>query len=155
MSPPLKIQEAAVASGLSADTIRYYERTDVLPMVRRGANGYREYSEQHVETLRFARRLRELGCSAAEMSTLVRIFHDGSCREMHGALIDTTEGLVARAETRLRELQSAAEQLASLAVGLRSIEPDDHRLLTLNPCGCVDIVKREPETSPACSEVSL
>ena len=74
---------------------------------------------------------------------------------MHGALLDTTGGLVIRVETRLRELQSAAGQLASLAVGLRSIEPDDHRLLTLNPCGCVEIVEREPETGPACSEVSL
>jgi len=155
MSAPLKIRAAAVASGLSADTIRYYERVDVLPAVPRGASGYREYSEQHLETLRFARRLRDLGCSLAEMSTLVRIYHDGSCREMREALIDATDGLVTRVQARLRELESAEQQLASLAAGLRGIEPDDHRLLTLNPCGCVEIVEREPEYIQAQSEVPV
>lgn len=154
MSAPLKIRAAARASGLSADTIRYYERVDVLPAVPRGASGYREYSEQHLETLRFARRLRDLGCSLAEMSTLVRIYHDGSCREMREALIDATDGLVTRVQARLRELERAEQQLASLAAGLRGIEPDDHRLLTLNPCGCVEIVEREPEYIQAPSEVS-
>lgn len=155
MSAPLKIRAAAVASGLSPDTIRYYERVDVLPAVPRGASGYREYSEQHLETLRFARRLRELGCSLAEMSTLVRIYHDGSCREMREALIDATDGLVTRVQARLRELERAEQQLASLAAGLRGIEPDDHRLLTLNPCGCVEIVEREPEYIQAQSEVPV
>ena len=153
MSAPLKIRAAAVASGLSADTIRYYERVDVLPAVPRGASGYREYSEQHLETLRFARRLRDLGCSLAEMSTLVRIYHDGSCREMREALIDATDGLVTRVQARLRELERAEQQLASLAAGLRGIEPDEHRVLTLNPCGCVEIVEREPEYIQAPSEV--
>lgn len=155
MSMPFKIQDAADASGLSADTIRYYERVDVLPAVPRGASGYREYSEQHLETLRFARRLRELGCSLAEMSTLIRIYHDGSCREMREALIDATDGLVTRVQARLRELKRAEQQLASLAAGLRGIEPDDHRLLTLNPCDCVGIVDREPEYIQAQSEVPV
>ncbi len=154
MSAPLKIRAAAVASGLSADTIRYYERVDVLPAVPRGASGYREYSGQHLETLRFARRLRDMGCSLAEMSTLVRIYHDGSCREMREALIDATDGLVTRVQARLRELERAEQQLASLAAGLRHIDPDDHRLLTLDPCGCIEIVDREPEPIQSQSEGS-
>ncbi len=56
----MNIQEAAHRSGLSADTIRFYERKGVLPRPPRGANGYRQYTEEHVATLEFARGLRDL-----------------------------------------------------------------------------------------------
>lgn len=139
----LTIGEASLASGLPADTIRYYERTGVLPRVGREINRYRAYSEQHVETLRFARRLRDLGCSPAEMSSLVRIFHDGSCREMRDALLLAAGGLVSRVRDQLRELARAEAQLVVLTSALQALEPDDHRLLSIDPCGCVALVEDE------------
>ncbi|HWQ28729.1 MAG TPA: MerR family DNA-binding transcriptional regulator, partial [Dehalococcoidia bacterium] len=56
----MRIGEAARASGLSIDTIRFYERTGTLPAPPRGANGYRRYTPEHVETLRLAAGLRAL-----------------------------------------------------------------------------------------------
>ena len=61
MATLLSIKGVAAAPGLAADTIRYYERVGVLPKVARSTNSYLGYPAEHVETLHFARRLRELG----------------------------------------------------------------------------------------------
>ena len=134
------IKDAAQASGLSGDTIRYYERIGVLPPVSRLPNTYRSYTQEHIETLRFARRLRELGLSPPEMTGLIRIFHDGSCREMRDALLQTAEGLLERVHARRIELEHAEAQLELLTSGLRGLNPNDHRLLTVEPCDCVALV---------------
>ena len=75
----MNIQRAAVASGLSADTIRFYEREGILPLPPRRPNGYRNYSEDHVETLRLAVGLRALGLSLSEMSSALTLAHEGRC----------------------------------------------------------------------------
>ncbi len=57
----MNIREAAATSGLSADTIRFYEKKGVLPRPPRRDNGYRSYTDEHVATLRLARGLKDLG----------------------------------------------------------------------------------------------
>jgi DNA-binding transcriptional MerR regulator len=63
----MKIGELAARSGVSIDTVRFYERRGVLPAPERLASGYRTYSESTVERLRFARRLQELGFTLDEI----------------------------------------------------------------------------------------
>lgn len=41
----MKIAEVSKEYGLSADTLRYYERIGLLPNVTRTASGIRDYSE--------------------------------------------------------------------------------------------------------------
>ena len=73
METALTIRDAATVSGLSAETIRYYERVGVLPTVPRAVNGYRLYTAAYVETLRFARGLRELGIPLTSVASLVEL----------------------------------------------------------------------------------
>ncbi len=69
----MNIQEAAEASGLSADTIRFYERKRVLPRPPRAANGYRAYTEEHLATLRLTKSLRDLGLPLSEIGSIVAV----------------------------------------------------------------------------------
>lgn len=137
------IRQASEASGLSPDTIRYYERVGVLPRVGRGPNRYRGYTAEHIETLRFARRLRELGIPPASMAALIRVFHDGSCRELRDELLISSRAALETLRARREELERMEAQLRAIVDGLQELDPDDHRLLTLDPCGCVEIVERE------------
>lgn len=137
------ISEAARASGLSPDTIRYYERVGVLPHVGRGLNRYRGYTAEHIETLRFARRLRELGIPQANMAALIKVFHDGSCRELRDELLVNSRVALGTLRTRREELERMESQILAIVDGLQGLEPVDHRLLTLDPCGCVQIVEKE------------
>jgi len=137
------ISQASEASGLAVDTIRYYERIGVLPPVARGPNRYRGYTETHIETLRFARRLRELGLPLATVATLVRVFHDGTCRELREEMLASARSVLAALEARRQEIERMEAQLSAIVEGLAALQPDDHRLLTVHPCRCLAIVQDE------------
>jgi DNA-binding transcriptional MerR regulator len=137
----LSIQAAAEASGLSADTIRYYERQAVLPRVPRGTNGYRSYPQEHLGTLRFARRLRELGLPPDAMRPLIELFHDGTCREFHDALVERCQTALAKVQAQRLELERVQDQLSAVLDGLIREPVDDRPLSTLAPCVCVALVE--------------
>lgn len=59
----MRIGELASHSGMKADTVRYYEKTGLLPAPPRLPNGYRDYGPAHVERPAFIRHCRTLGMS--------------------------------------------------------------------------------------------
>ena len=56
-----KIGELAAAAGVGRDTIRYYERSGLLPAPDRTAAGYRLYGDADLDRLNFIRSAQELG----------------------------------------------------------------------------------------------
>ncbi len=79
----MRIGEAAAASGCHFETIRYYERVGVLPRTDRRDNGYRDYTPEDVDKLRFVTRGRELGFSLDDIRSLLRLAGNSrmSCAE--------------------------------------------------------------------------
>ncbi|WP_433058246.1 MerR family transcriptional regulator [Dactylosporangium sp. CS-033363] len=63
----LTIAEVSEQTGLTAHTLRYYERAGLLAPPDRGTNGHRRYSEQDLGMLRILTRLKATGMSIAEM----------------------------------------------------------------------------------------
>ncbi|HEU5347814.1 MAG TPA: MerR family transcriptional regulator [Ktedonobacterales bacterium] len=56
------VQQMAQATGISAHTLRYYERAGLMqPAGRNNTNGYRAYTQQHVGWVLFIKRLRATG----------------------------------------------------------------------------------------------
>ena len=80
----LTIGRLSELTGVNIETIRYYERTKVLPAPARTANGRRVYQSADVRTLAFLRRARELGFSLDEIRALLRLGgpEKASCREV-------------------------------------------------------------------------
>jgi DNA-binding transcriptional MerR regulator len=62
----MKIGELASATGLSRDTLRFYEKRGLLQPRRRG-NGYRDYAPEAVQWLCYLRSAQELGFTLAEI----------------------------------------------------------------------------------------
>lgn len=60
-------------AGVSADTIRYYERIGLLPSPERTSSGYRKYPADAERGLRFIRRAQELGFSLTEIRDLLTL----------------------------------------------------------------------------------
>ncbi len=67
----MNISQLAKAVGVSADTVRYYEKQGLIDAPERQANGYRSYTETHVGLLRFVRGAQALGFSLAEIRTIL------------------------------------------------------------------------------------
>ena len=57
----LTIGTLAKKTGTKVQTIRYYEREGIRPAADRTDIVYRDYSDEHLATLTFLRRTRELG----------------------------------------------------------------------------------------------
>ena len=57
----MKIAEVSKQSGLSPDTLRYYERVGLIPPVNRNGSGIRDYSELDVRRVEFVKCMRTAG----------------------------------------------------------------------------------------------
>ncbi|AWZ01334.1 mercuric resistance operon regulatory protein [Rhodobiaceae bacterium] len=63
--------QLAKRTGCNAETIRYYEKTGIMPDPRRVVSVYRYYDEKHVRRLHFVMQSRELGFSIEEIRSLL------------------------------------------------------------------------------------
>lgn len=72
----MKISEAAKRSGLSTDTIRYYEKRGMLPEIDRGREGHRRFSPRDVEWLTLLYWLRETGMPLNAMRRFTELAKD-------------------------------------------------------------------------------
>jgi DNA-binding transcriptional MerR regulator len=136
----MNIHEAAQASGLTQDTIRFYERKGVLPAPPRQSNGYRHYTDEHVRTLRLAKGLRELGLPLSDVAPILRVAHDGTCREVRESMTRTFRHALSDVDARIEELERARDHLSQLLGGLRSMRPRDVAVPGVQPCECVRMV---------------
>ena len=73
----LTIQEVADRTGLSAHTLRYYERIGLIHPVDRASSGHRRYSASDVGWLDFMRCLRSTGMPIREVKRYAELFAEG------------------------------------------------------------------------------
>jgi DNA-binding transcriptional MerR regulator len=68
-----QIGELSSLLGLSADTLRYYEKIGLLPPVTRSASGLRLYDDKDVSRLNFIRRAQRMNFTLAEIARLMEM----------------------------------------------------------------------------------
>lgn len=73
----MKIKEAAQASGLSVDTLRYYEKIRVIPPVQKTDSGIRDYDETSLRWIDFIVCLRNAGISIETIREYTRLATKG------------------------------------------------------------------------------
>jgi len=67
------IGKTAEVLGLSADTLRYYEKIGLVPRVGKNQSGRRTYSEKDVARLKFVQHAQGIGFSLAEIGQLLKL----------------------------------------------------------------------------------
>ena len=60
-------------AGVNIETIRYYEQRGLIPEPPRTTSGYRQYTEDYVERIRFIKRAQELGFTLKEIKELLSL----------------------------------------------------------------------------------
>jgi DNA-binding transcriptional MerR regulator len=101
----VKIGQVADRSGVSVDTVRFYERRGVLPRAQRRPSGYREFDASTVERIRMAKALQELGFTLDEIVDALHAHDAGgaTCASERPRL----EAVVDRLDAKIAELREA------------------------------------------------
>jgi MerR family mercuric resistance operon transcriptional regulator len=105
------IQKLAVAVGVGVEAVRYYQRRGVLAEPERVEGGFREYTQAHVDRLRFIKRGQELGFSLDDIGELLSLSWDKNRTRVR----DLTKLRVAEIRARIAQLESMAAALEGLA----------------------------------------
>ena len=109
----MNIGQASAASGVSAKMLRYYESIGLIPRAVRTEAGYRVYTDNDVQTLRFIRRARDLGLSIERIKLLVGLWHDRERSSADVKRVATQH--VAELEAKILELTAMRNTLQELA----------------------------------------
>jgi len=96
--------------GLSVDTIRFYERNALLPRAPRTLGGFRQYSENDVETLSFIGRVQNLGFTLREVRDLL---------DLRRSRLQPCAPVRRRLEEKLADVQRKVSDLQKLEHELR------------------------------------
>lgn len=73
----MTIKEVSEKYNISADTLRYYERVGVIPVVTRTAGGIRNYCETDLEWVEMAVCFRNAGMTVEHLVEYVKLFQQG------------------------------------------------------------------------------
>ena len=122
----MRIGAVADAVGVSAQTIRFYERRGLLPQPRRGPNGYREYDASTLNQLRFIRSAQAAGLTLVEIASILDLRGEGAvpCAHVQSLL-----------STKLHDVQARQRELVVLEAELEELIG---RSQELDPADCTD-----------------
>ena len=108
----LKIGAVAAQSGVSIDTLRFYEKTGVLDTPQRTANGYRIYDGGVLERLAFIRRAKLLGFTLGEIREIISEARHG--QDPSEFVRTAVRRKLRQAEERVREIRRYRKELAKV-----------------------------------------
>jgi len=111
METHFTIHEVSTETGLSAHTLRYYERIGLIVHVTRDTGGRRRYTRADLEWLRFLMRLRDTGMPIATMLHYAELRRQGE--STHAERGDLMARHLASLQARIAHLQELATYVAA------------------------------------------
>lgn len=118
----MKIGKLSKRSGLSAHTIRYYERIGLLPYAGRDASGQRDYDDSVLVWIDFIGRLKTTGMPIADMLRYARLRAEGPGTER-----DRQALLVAHRDRVLADIAARQAAVTVLDKKIASYEPNQSK----------------------------
>lgn len=127
-SETMKIGELSKKTGLSIDTIRFYEKTGLVKGPSRTEGGFREFSKESQHTLEFISHCRSLDIPIPEIRKLMKVRSGSakSCREANEVIDEQLRNL----RSRIEELKKLEKNLAQLrSVCNQELDPKECEIL--------------------------
>lgn len=107
----MRIGELARRADVPVDTVRYYERSGILPPALRRQSGYRDYAQADVRRLVFVRRAKQLGFTLSEIQELIKL-SEGT---------NDMAALNLQAQAKLRDIDERMADLARMRDALHTL----------------------------------
>ena len=114
------VGDLATQGGCKVETVRYYEKTGLMPDPPRTEGGHRIYSLDHLKRLIFIRRSRGLGFSIDQVRELLRFVDEPNhtCGEVRDMAMQQAQAVQKRIDD-LKRLQKALSEMAARCKGGR------------------------------------
>ncbi len=118
------IQDVSKKTGLSAHTLRYYEKEGLLTHVDRSPGGFRQYTDEDLEALGLICCLKNTGMSLQEITRFVTLTHEGeqTLKERVELLREHRENVIARMAEMQKYLDKVTWKLNFFSEKLRAYE---------------------------------
>lgn len=118
------IAEVSKKYGVSADTLRYYERIGLIPPVPRTQSGIRDYDANACGWVELMKCMRAAGVQIEALVEYVALFQEGdsTADARKAILIEQRDSLVARMEEMQRSLARLDDKIARYEQGLMTKE---------------------------------
>src|SRR5512137_751331 len=105
----MKIMEVSERSGMSSDTLRYYERIGLIPPVNRNGSGIRDYNELDTRRVEFIKCMRSAGLPLEVLIEYMELVQQGdSTIEARKEILKEQRDLLAE---RIKEMQKTLDLL--------------------------------------------
>lgn len=105
----MNIKKVSELTGVSADTIRYYERIGLIPPVTRNKSGIRDFTEREIGILEFVRCFRKAGVSVESLIEYIKLLEEGDGTEQ--ARLNLLTEQLEEMDARIYELNQARDRL--------------------------------------------
>lgn len=104
------IGQLAQTAGVNVETIRYYQRIELMPLAKRDYGSIRRYSSSDLKRLRFIRRAQALGFTLDEVALLLGLSDGKHCAETR-----------ALAERKLTMIERKIADLAAMRKAIKGL----------------------------------
>ena len=123
------IQDVSKKTGLSAHTLRYYEKEGLLSNVERTPGGFRQYTDEDLEALGLICCLKNTGMSLQEITRFVTLTHEGdqTLKDRVEMLREHRESVITRMEEMQKYLEKVTWKLNFFSEKLRDYEAKEGR----------------------------
>ena len=141
METGLTIQQVSERTGLSIDTLRYYERIGLLESIERTSSGHRRYTQLDLAWIDLLIRLRNTGMPRAQMVRFAQLRRQGPATlgerrlmlEQHQVVLEQhmqelerymveLQGKIARMKAREAEQEAASRSMSNAEAGPSLVE---------------------------------
>jgi DNA-binding transcriptional MerR regulator len=118
------IQDVSKKTGLTAHTLRYYEKEGLISGVERSQGGFRQYTDEDLERLGLICCLKNTGMSIQEIARFVQLTHEGNhtLQERVELLRVHRENVLARIAEMEKHLEKVTWKLNFFTEKLRAYE---------------------------------
>ena len=112
-----KIGEVARRASVNKETVRYYEKRELIPKPDRRRSGYRIFTQRHIDQIKFIKRSQELGFTLSEIRELLelRMDEDTTCSEIKSEAQEKYQDVVEKIEDLQRIKNTLVDLIDSCA----------------------------------------
>jgi len=107
----MRIGEISIKSGLTKDTIRFYEKKGLIDVNRSDSewNNYKEYSNKNLNRLIFIKKAKEFGFTLKEIAELIELFelNSANCSKLSAK----ANSKISRIDAKIRELKKMKKMI--------------------------------------------